>query len=201
MKEFFGADMLVLSSVLAAMLIIVLSVVAFLGLRNRILVKLAVRNIPRRPAQTTLIVVGLMLSTTIISASLAIGDTVTGSIRGVVLDSLGYTDIRVRSPINPGNSLADNYMDAAALQSVLDQTSGDSRIDGVLPQIRETLPVLNTDSNLTEARMQVVGLDITRSQGFGGIAAPTGEEVPLSSLGTGEVLLNESAAKEIDAEA
>jgi putative ABC transport system permease protein len=201
MKEFFGADMLVLSSVLAAMLLIVLSVVAFLGMRNRILVKLAVRNIPRRPAQTTLIVVGLMLSTTIISASLAIGDTVTGSIRGVVLDSLGYTDIRVRAPINPGDALSDNYLDAAALQSVLDQTSGDSRIDGVLPQIRETLPVLNTASNFTEARMQVAGLDITRSQGFGGITSTTGEQVSLSALGAGEVLLNESAAKEIDAKA
>ena len=199
MKEFFGADMLVLSSVLAGLLIIVLCVVAFLGLRNRILVKLAVRNIPRRPAQTTLIVAGLMLSTTIISASLAIGDTVTGSIRGVVLDGLGYTDIRVRAPISPDDALADNYLDEAAVQSVLDQVAGDSRIDGVLPQIRETLPVLNTNSNLTEARMQVAGLDIKRSQGFGDLTATTGEKIALTSLGAGEVLLNESAAKEIDA--
>jgi putative ABC transport system permease protein len=201
MKEFFGADMLVLSGVLAAMLIIVLVVVVFLGLRNRILVKLAIRNIPRRPAQTTLIVVGLMLSTTIISASLAIGDTVTGSIRGVVLDGLGYTDIRVRAPINPGDALSDNYLDASALQSVLDQTSGDSRIDGVLPQIRETLPVLNQDSNLTEARMQVAGLDVSRGLGFGDITSISGEKIALSSLASGEVLLNESAANEIDANA
>ncbi len=201
MKEFFGLDMQVLATVLALLLIVSLLVVAFLAMRNRILVKLALRNIPRRPAQTTLIVFGLMLSTTIIAASLAIGDTVAGSIRGTVLDALGETDIRVRSAVNPGDIVADNYIDSEAQKAVLAVAADQPRIDGVLPQIRETLPVLNNRTQLTEARMNVVGFDPDRTTGFGEIRATTGETVTIASLGSSEALINETAADEIDAQA
>jgi hypothetical protein len=51
-----------------------------------------VRNIPRRRAQTTLIVLGLMLSTLIISAAFTTGDTVQRSITGEVYSLLGSVD-------------------------------------------------------------------------------------------------------------
>ena len=191
--------MSVVASVLGVLLIIALGIVLIMGIRNRILVKLALRNIPRRPAQTVLIIVGLMLSTTIIAASLAIGDTVAGTIRGTILNALGNTDIRVRSPINPADILGDNYLDAEAQQAVLDLTTQDSRVDGVLPQIRETLPVLDNRTQLTEARMNVVGLDGGRTAGFGDITTTNGERITVASLGPAEALINETAAKEIEA--
>ena len=49
----------------------------FVALRNPVLIKIGLRNIPRRPAQSVLIVVGLTLSTVIILSSLATGDTLT----------------------------------------------------------------------------------------------------------------------------
>lgn len=200
MREFFGLDMTVVATVLATLLIVALLIVAFYGIRSRILVKLALRNIPRRPAQTVLIVVGLMLSTTIIAASLAIGDTVSGSIRGAVLDALGNTDIRVRSAVDPGNIVGDNYIDAELQQAVLDATESNPGVDGVLPQIRETLPVLNNRTQLTEARMNVVGFDPDRTDGFGGIRATTGETVTVAALRPGEAFINETAATEIEAQ-
>ena len=69
----------------------------FLGLTHKVLVKMGVRNIPRRPAQSALIVLGLMLSTTIIGASLGIGDTVSHSIRKAALDSMGMVDETIRA--------------------------------------------------------------------------------------------------------
>ncbi len=201
MREFFGLDMTVVATVLATLLIIALGFVFVLGLRNRILVKLALRNIPRRPAQTVLIVVGLMLSTTIIAASLSIGDTVAGSIRGTVLDALGNTDIRIRAAVDPGDILGDDYIDAETQQAVLDATQPNPNVDGVLPQIRETLPVLNNRTQLTEARMNVVGLDPDGTDGFGNITATTGGTITVSSLQTNEALINETAAEEIDAQA
>ena len=51
------------------------------ALRNRILVKLAVRSVGRRPGRSALIVVGLMLGTTIIAAALTTGDTMSHTIR------------------------------------------------------------------------------------------------------------------------
>lgn len=191
----------VVATTLAAILIVALLVVFVLGLRNRILVKLALRNIPRRPAQTVLIIVGLMLSTTIIAASLSIGDTVAGSIRGTVLDALGNTDIRIRAAIDAGDIVADDYLDAETQQAVLDATQSNSNVDGVLPQIREILPVLNNRTELTEARMNVVGFDPNGTDGFGGITPTTGGSITVADLQTGEALINETAADEIDAQA
>ena len=84
---------------MALTLVVVLLAIVVSALRNRVFLKLALRNIPRRPAQTALIVVGLMLSTMIIAASLGVGDTITNSIRSfVVIDGLGHTDEAIRSP-------------------------------------------------------------------------------------------------------
>ncbi|MDA1257588.1 MAG: FtsX-like permease family protein [Chloroflexi bacterium] len=214
MENLFGIPMVGLATSLAAILAITSLVIIVMALRNRILMKLALRNIPRRRAQTVLIVIGLMLSTTIISASLAIGDTVTGSIRGVVLDALGHTDLRLRTPLSGGTAesqvfaddadgtafFVDRYLDAGTLALVLDITSADSRIDGVMPQIREVLPVLDVRSQLTESRMTVVGFDLQRQAGFGDIRTVAGETIMLDQLGDFEVLINESGAAELDAQ-
>ena len=56
---------------------LILLYLLFVALRNPVLIKIGLRNIPRRPAQSVLIVVGLTLSTVIILSSLATGDTLT----------------------------------------------------------------------------------------------------------------------------
>ncbi|MGY8879045.1 MAG: hypothetical protein ACKVKV_00050, partial [Dehalococcoidia bacterium] len=76
MEKLFGVEMNILASYLAGGTTFVLITVFLLALRNKVLLKLALRNIPRRKAQSILIVVGLMLSTTIIMSALAIGDSV-----------------------------------------------------------------------------------------------------------------------------
>ncbi|HIF12649.1 MAG TPA: ABC transporter permease, partial [Dehalococcoidia bacterium] len=215
METLFGLPMVTLAASLAGILGFVTLVIFGMAMRNRILLKLALRNIPRRPAQTVLIVIGLMLSTTIISASLAIGDTVTGSIRSVVLDALGNTDIRLRTPLTGGDAesavfdddadgtafFVDRYLDLETLTRVIDIVDADDRIDGVMPQIREVLPVLDGRSQLTESRMTVVGFDTTRQDGFGEIRTVDGQLFELDQLGDDEVLINRAAAEELDATA
>ena len=213
METLFGIPMSLLSISLASILGVASLVIISMAMRNRILLKLALRNIPRRRAQTILIVIGLMLSTTIISASLAIGDTVTGSIRGVVLDALGHTDLRLRIPLAGGDAesalfsedpdgtafFVDRYLSPTTLSSVIDKTEFDQRIDGVMPQIREVLPVLNTRSQLTESRMTVVGFDTSRQTGFGEIRGLDKQLIMLDSLSEDAVFLNKAAADELDA--
>ena len=74
-NEIFGIPMSGIMIVLLALLAICLLSVAWVAWRRPVIFKLGVRNIPRRKAQTILIVVGLMLSTLIISAALGTGDT------------------------------------------------------------------------------------------------------------------------------
>ena len=54
---------------------------------------LGLRNIPRRMSQTVLIIIGLMLSTVIITAAFTTGDTVDYSITKQTYDQLGHADI------------------------------------------------------------------------------------------------------------
>src|SRR5512137_651703 len=92
MDSLFGIKMSLLVVILLACCGVILLCLAFLGLRNRVMLKLGLRNIPRRRTQTALIVVGLMLGTLIISAAFGTGDTMTYSFRSLALDSLGEVD-------------------------------------------------------------------------------------------------------------
>src|ERR1044072_7509587 len=63
-----------------------------LALRNRVSLRLGLRNLRRRRGRTVLIVTGLMLGTTIIAAALATGDTMSHTIRASATTALGRTD-------------------------------------------------------------------------------------------------------------
>ena len=158
MEKLFGVEMNVLAGVLLGGTVFVLVVVLVLALRNKVLLKLALRNIPRRKAQSVLIVVGLMLSTTIIMSALAIGDSVSSSIRSAVLDAVGETDVRLTSPV--AARFGDDYLDDSFVDRVWEAIENDDRVDGVMPLIRESLPVLNEATDKTVAGTSVVGVSL-----------------------------------------
>src|SRR5512146_102196 len=95
MNTIFGIPTTSIMMTLLILFGIVAAMVLLLIVRNPVIFKLGVRNIPRRPAQTILIVIGLMLSTLIIAAAFTTGDTLSSSIRGEVLDIAGQQDERV----------------------------------------------------------------------------------------------------------
>ena len=92
MTELFGIPMSTIVLALAAMLVVSLLSVAWVYMRRRVIFRLGARNIPRRKAQTALIVFGLMLSTLIVTAALGTGDTVNGSMTSEVYAQLGPID-------------------------------------------------------------------------------------------------------------
>src|SRR5215213_5920726 len=92
MNEIFGLSMTVIMIVLLVLLGICLLTVAWVALRRPVIFKLGVRNIPRRKAQTILVVVGLMLSTLIIAAALGTGDTIDHSVTAATYEGLGHAD-------------------------------------------------------------------------------------------------------------
>src|SRR5438045_7857297 len=100
MELVFGISMNVMLAGVLPLAIIVLLVVAFLAWRNPIILRLALRNIPRRRSQTVLIVLGLMLATLLITAAFGTGDTLTYSLRTSLTANLGGTDLQVER-LNP----------------------------------------------------------------------------------------------------
>lgn len=216
METLFGLKMQYLAAGLTATLLILILAIALIAIRNRFLIKLSLRNIPRRRTQSILIIVGLMLSSTIVAASLAIGDTITGSIRNAVLEGIGDTDIRISKPAF--GVLDDPKITAEEIEEIAVKLYSDPRVDGIMPISTETAPVLNQRTRLTEARATVRGYDVNgalgdfKPQSQGGAGAdsrlspfelkPTveGNDIDLRSLAADEVLINENLGSELAAQ-
>ncbi|MCB9151595.1 MAG: FtsX-like permease family protein [Caldilineaceae bacterium] len=84
---------------LLAALAVVLLILAAISLRQPLLAKLGARNIPRRPTQSVLIVLGLTLSTIIIMTSLSTGDTLNYSVQAQAVEAYGDIDEVLSPPI------------------------------------------------------------------------------------------------------
>ncbi len=113
---------------------LVLLYLVVMGLRNRTIAKLGVRNIPRRPSQSALIILGLTLSTIIIVSALSIGDTLSFSVRRHAINAYGAIDQVISPPLL--SVLAGLATDAAEGDNpadvVVDATTAGSELSGVL---------------------------------------------------------------------
>lgn len=90
------------TNITTGLVVIVLALLGYLlvlSLRRPVLAKLGLRNIPRRPAQSTLIVLGLTLSTIIIVSALSTGDTLTYSLRRQAVGAYGQIDEIIAPPL------------------------------------------------------------------------------------------------------
>ena len=190
--------------VLLTVLAVCLAAVAYVVLRNRILFFMGLRNMPRRMAQTVLIVIGLMLSTLIISAALSTGDTVDYSISKLAYETLGHVD----ETIQPGNlqkdasSLGDSGLDVEADQyrdfQQATKTANNSNIDGSMGVLFEPAPVLNPTSRLSEPHVELTGLDTSALDGFPDvISAEDGRVLDVASLAPNEAYMNERATDKL----
>jgi putative ABC transport system permease protein len=206
MNEIFGIPAGTLATVLAVLLAAGLLAVAILALRNRIFVKLALRNVPRRRGRSALIVTGLMLGTAIIAAALATGDTMSHTIRSSVIASLGQTDELVSvkgtdvESVAIGESTQVAYFNEAIATAVRDIALASPLVDGVAPAIVESVAVQDRTSRQNEPRVTLFASDPEALASFGEIRAG-GETVSLAQLGDAEVFLNADAADELGAAA
>src|SRR6266508_4770082 len=134
MNDLLGIPMGTMMTSLLALLTVCLLTVAWVAWRRPVIFKLGVRNIPRRRAQTTLIVAGLMLSTLIIAAALGTGDTINHSITGDVYTNLGQVDeLIVASHDGAARTdlVANQALDPSAL-TVVQRAAEGANVDGLL---------------------------------------------------------------------
>ena len=114
---------------LAAVALVLLSLIV-LGLRNRTIAKLGLRNIPRRRSQSALIILGLTLSTIIIVSALSIGDTLSYSVRRHAINAYGTIDQVISPPLL--SALAGFVTSAADGDNPTDRALAGSELSGLL---------------------------------------------------------------------
>ena len=202
MNEIFGVPMTGIMMALLVLLALCLLSVAWVAWRRPVLFKLGIRNIPRRRAQSTLIVVGLMLSTLIISTALGVGDTVDHSATAAVYDVLGHVDERVvRSAevVRESSDAIGEPIGADALALVDRTLAGDPNVDGIMPFLDARVPVVHEAAGQVEPSVVLTGIDPSRLEGFGGLAAPDGGTVDLAGLATDGVVISDEAADQLSA--
>jgi putative ABC transport system permease protein len=203
MSEIFGIPADTLLTTLLVVTGLILAVVALMAWRFPLSFRLGLRNLPRRKAQTALVIGGLALSTLIITSALGIGDTIDYSTKVGVYEDLGGVDIQLSASsveteagVSFGSGPAQGSGDAGWFAaSVAEQVAAlvdGETLDGAVPMILQTLPVANSVSNLSEAAVQIRGIGrITGS----GLTQPAG----FGDLAAGQALVNASLAQALDA--
>jgi putative ABC transport system permease protein len=203
-NELFGIPIDTLLVVLAVGLAAALGTLGILALRNRILLKLAVRSATRRPGRSALIVVGLMLGTAIIAAALTTGDTMNHTVRATAVDALGATDetIAPRGAVDDipgalGASTGTGWTDQSAVDRVEAAVEGSDLVDGVTGTIVDQVAVQAPSTRQGEPSVVLFAADPARMDGFSEITGSSGEPVTLAELAANEVYLNRKAASEL----
>jgi ABC-type antimicrobial peptide transport system permease subunit len=198
MEEIFGVSMNLIAGIVVLITAAIFALLAWVALRNPVMFKTGLRNIPRRRAQTTLIIFGLMLATVIMTAAFGTGDTVSTTVTDDIYDLTGETDMLIvwdeeGSP-RPEDERVIPLEDVAAWE---ERFAGDPDIDGFLPVLLETLPVVNTATQLNESSATIVAYDTAGAEPFGSLRDLDGNAVALSG---NQIVLNEDLAGEVDAE-
>jgi putative ABC transport system permease protein len=186
--------------VLLGMLAVCLAVILVVFVANPTMVRMGLRNIPRRRAQSVLIVVGLMLATLIISAAFTTGDSIDHSITRDVFQILGPIDLEIEmkggpEPLEAGAP----YVDAAIVERLEQRFAGDPDIRGFVAAIEENVPVFNPETLQSGPRMNLVGVDPERIARLGGLQDTDGRRIDLAALPPRSVLLNPKAADVLQA--
>ena len=204
MKEVFGIPADTLLVVLLVGLGIAISALATLGVRNRILVKLAVRSVGRRRGRSALIVLGLMLGTTIIAAALTTGDTMSHTIRTTAVATLGATDETIAPkgavddiPGALGAATGTGWVDESAVTRIEAAATGSGLVDGITGAIIEQVAVQAPAQRQSEPSVVLFAGDPGRMDGFSPIVGSDGSTLSLADLSAREVYLNAKAAREL----
>lgn len=205
MSTFFGVPVERISLGLTALLAITAMILTYRAWRWPIFLRLALRQLPRRPGQTALIVAGLALSSTLIAASLATGDTLTHALRSAAVAELGRVDevIVASEPPRPsptpgagsGNPLTPvTFFPHATFERLVGHIDADRALErdvaALAPAIRLGCTMINPTSRQTSVA-SIVALPSPIDPVFGGLTA-RGLPLNLGALGRGEAYLNES---------
>jgi putative ABC transport system permease protein len=166
-----------------------LGYVAMVIVRQPVQRRLALRQVVRRPTESALVVLGAVLGTALLVASLGVGDSLNRSVRQSAYEVLGPIDEIVRTA-DPGQ--------AAEVARRLQPLRADPRVDGLLTVRGDQAAAERTDDSarVAEPRVLVWELDFAQAARFG---APTPSGLDTADPGPGGVVLNRNLADSLHA--
>ena len=200
MEELFGLPTIRLMWIVVAIAGVAAAVIGFIFLRRPILVRMGLRNIPRRRAQTVLVTMGLTLATIIVTIAFSTGDSLAVSIRSLALEGLERIDHLISEE---EAATANGAAEAGIPQQVLDdlraEFAGDERVDAIFGARFELVPAEHPGAGQVEPQFFLVGVDPAAADRIDALADEDGDPISLGALSPTEIVINQSAARELDA--
>ncbi len=201
MEELFGLPTITLMWIVVVIAGVAVAVVAFIFLKRPILVRMGLRNLPRRRAQTVLVTMGLTLATIIVTIAFSTGDSLAVSIRNLALDSLERIDHFITA--EEVQSDAGNDAGGIPNQVLLDLQShfaDDERVEAIVGTRFDLVPTEHPEAGQIEPQFFLVGIDPALADELQAVRDVDGDLLALSELGPKEIVINERAALELNAE-
>ena len=201
MTDIFGLSVTSLAIGVAIAVGVVLGIIGLFALRRPLVVRMGLRNIPRRRAQTILIVFGLTLATIIVAMSFSTGDTMTISIRESAYDGQYRIDHTIQFDDEAAVAEGD---ERRVHQRVIDdlkaELADDDRADGVFGAMFEPVGAINLDTRLSEPLFWLIGVEAADVDAVGAIPDEEWEPLAMSDVGADEIVVSRRAADQLAAE-
>lgn len=173
-------------------------------------IRLGARNLPRRPLRAALIIFGLTLATTTISAAFGTGDTIGATLRSLVTETLGTTDeVLVVNPPRQSNgdrarALANGtfgglnandlgFFPQRQYDQIAAQATATAAIAALTPAITDQVTVVLGEAGQTRTAIGLLAAR-TPDPAFGALVGLDGTPVALETLGAEAIVLNNAAA-------
>ena len=192
MDELFGLPTIDLMWGVLAFVAVVAAIVGVIALRQPILVKMGLRNIPRRRAQTVLVTMGLTLATIIVTIAFSTGDSLATSIRMLELNALERIDHLIDSE--------DDVVPQVVVDDLRSLFADDDRVAGVFGARWEAVPAEHEAAGQVEPQFLLTGVESAVVDRLEGVVDVDGRPIVLGSLGSDEIVINERALTELAAD-
>jgi putative ABC transport system permease protein len=202
---YFGIPAPTVATWIAVAVLAVLVGLLLFALFNRVLLKMALRNIPRRRMQTVLILFGLMLATLIITASLSVGDTLNYSLAAIQLRQIGgideaFTRHQSNQDVTGTSTASTEFFSEAQAADVIARAKKDPNVAaaaGVIAASGSTIDT--TTSQSSSENVSIIGVPVTFSTLWGQLHSSSGANLDLAQLAPNEVFIGDSLGSILNA--
>ena len=201
MEELFGLPTIRLMWIVVAIASVAAAVIVYIFLKRPILVRMGLRNIPRRRAQTVLVTMGLTLATIIVTIAFSTGDSLAVSVRNLALNGLERIDhFIIEEETDDSAEDAGIGIPDQVLSDLQSHFADDDRVEAIFGSRFDLVPIEHPEAGQIEPQFFLVGVDPQTVDRLDAVRDEDGDLLRLSELGPDEIVINERAARELDAE-
>jgi len=185
--------------VAVVLMAVTLGSISFLALMHRLEFRMGFRNLIRHKGDTVIAILGFMIGTSIICSSMAIGDTLSTMVEGLVYDGYHLYDEYIAFPDAQGNYITVNGTFADDMADIAEELDRErDLIDGISWEYEKSGSVVNFNTSLFEPGLTLRTFNWGTADSFGGLFAD-GKEVGYD-LGYDEVYIVKDGAEKLEAQ-